>query len=414
MLIKQINVYMYVYNRVNSVYTFLASSFIMSDSRSFNFFIEHEKKKDQSVSDPSCGIPKIILGAIPFGGSLNSSDTARVINEFINDLGERNIDGAYLYGNEETVSTKIASISNAIKKAQISTKVTPMFADNNPDHPFGAFPYPSKKYLGLTPESIRKQVNISLNKLQRDSVDVLYLHWMDITTDINITLRTINDLYQQGKFHRFGLSNFYSWQVAQIYTICKQNNYILPTVYQGHYNPICRDVETELMPCLRYFGIDFYAFGILANGLLAGGYYKDYKEFDEKTSGHRMGVYFSNQLYWRKSYFEAFKIIKETADKLYGINNVNYSDLTMRWMAHHSYLGSNDGIVCGISKYKYFKQTINSIKYGKPLEKEMLKAFDEAWNIAKKETRGYLQWNTQYGIIRTDDPFIQKGLRCRL
>lgn len=36
----------------------------------------------------------------------------------------------------------------------------------------------------------------------------------------------------QGKFVELGLSNYASWEVAEIYTLCKSNGWILPTVYQ--------------------------------------------------------------------------------------------------------------------------------------------------------------------------------------
>lgn len=37
---------------------------------------------------------------------------------------------------------------------------------------------------------------------------------------------------QQGKFEELGLSNYAAWEVAEIYTLCKINNWVLPTVYQ--------------------------------------------------------------------------------------------------------------------------------------------------------------------------------------
>ena len=53
---------------------------------------------------------------------------------------------------------------------------------------------------------------------------------------------------------------FDSWEVAQIMEICKANGYVQPVAYQGIYNAINRKVEPELFPCLRKFGIAFYAF----------------------------------------------------------------------------------------------------------------------------------------------------------
>ena len=36
----------------------------------------------------------------------------------------------------------------------------------------------------------------------------------------------------QGKFVELGLSNYASWEVAEICTLCKKNGWIVPTVYQ--------------------------------------------------------------------------------------------------------------------------------------------------------------------------------------
>jgi len=44
----------------------------------------------------------------------------------------------------------------------------------------------------------------------------------------------------EGKFKELGLSNFAAWEVADVYHICKKNGWVLPTVYQGMYNPITR------------------------------------------------------------------------------------------------------------------------------------------------------------------------------
>lgn len=42
-------------------------------------------------------------------------------------------------------------------------------------------------------------------------VKILYLHAPDHETPLLETLTAINDLYKEGKFEEFGLSNFSSW-----------------------------------------------------------------------------------------------------------------------------------------------------------------------------------------------------------
>ena len=99
-----------------------------------------------------------------------------------------------------------------------------------------------------------------------------YLHGPDRTTPYEETLKAVNELYKEGKFKRFGISNYMSWEVAEICEICKTNGYILPSAYQGIYNAIHRKVEPELFPCLRKFGIAFYEFNPLGGGLFTGRY----------------------------------------------------------------------------------------------------------------------------------------------
>jgi hypothetical protein len=42
--------------------------------------------------------------------------------------------------------------------------------------------------------------------------------------------------------------------------ICRANGWVQPTAYQGVYSAVQRSVEPELFPCLRKFGLSFYAY----------------------------------------------------------------------------------------------------------------------------------------------------------
>ena len=98
------------------------------------------------------------------------------------------------------------------------------------------------------------------SRVRASSIDMWYLHGPDRTTPFAVTLKAVDELHKEGKFKRFGISNFMSWEVAEMVSICRQNGYIQPTAYQGIYNAIHRKVEPELFPCLRKFGIAFYEF----------------------------------------------------------------------------------------------------------------------------------------------------------
>jgi aflatoxin B1 aldehyde reductase len=70
----------------------------------------------------------------------------------------------------------------------------------------------------------------------------------------------MNDDFQQGKFKKFGLSNYTAAEVQKFIDICEEKGYIKPSVYQGHYNAIVRGGEKELFPLLRKHNIAFFAY----------------------------------------------------------------------------------------------------------------------------------------------------------
>lgn len=86
---------------------------------------------------------------------------------------------------------------------------------------------------GLQAAKVKHSLQESLEALKTDKVHVFYLHAPDYATPIQETLKAVDELYREGKFDVFGLSNYPAWVVAQIYYLCKSNGYVVPTVYQG-------------------------------------------------------------------------------------------------------------------------------------------------------------------------------------
>ena len=96
-----------------------------------------------------------------------------------------------------------------------------------------------------------------------------YLHGPDRSVPYEDTLRAVNECYKEGKFKRFGISNYQSyvmfptsifvlplimlqsWEVAEMVGICKANGWIQPTAYQGIYNAIHRYVPSEIQQPTR-------------------------------------------------------------------------------------------------------------------------------------------------------------------
>ncbi|KAJ7617445.1 NADP-dependent oxidoreductase domain-containing protein [Mycena polygramma] len=146
------------------------------------------------------------------------------------------------------------------------------------------------------------------------------------------TLREVNNIYTEGVFERFGLSNFQSWEVAQICEICKRNGWVMPTVYQGLYNAQHRLVEAELFPCLRAYGISFYVFNPLAGGFLTSRYTRDQAAFNdgERFDPSRKQGQLHRMRYWNEPNFKALDLLRPAIAP----HGITESEAALRWLAH--------------------------------------------------------------------------------
>lgn len=63
-------------------------------------------------------------------------------------------------------------------------------------------------------------------------------------------------------------------------------------------------------------------------------------------------------------------------------HNLTSIEVAIRWIAHHSALGDEDGIIIGASKAEQVRETVIMIKKG-PLPKEVLRTAEDLWSAVK-------------------------------
>lgn len=301
-----------------------------------------------------------------FGGAAFMGDTADLdsVIQFLNTLDELNIttiDTAEGYGPSEELLGK----AGAASRFTIDTKQSSGFQGP-----------PSTK------EVIVESGKTSLKKLQTDSVDVYYLHAPDPRVPLQDTLSGINELHKQGAFKRFGLSNFRAHQVEEIVAIAKESGFVLPSVYQGSYNPVGRRTEDEVLPVLRKHNIAFYAYSPIAGGFLS----KSKAELTDPSG--RFGdaknplnkLY--NQLYNRPSFLNALDVWENIARD----EGVSRSELAYRWVVCHSKLDGKlgDAVILGARNSLQLRDTVEAIWKG-PLSDAAAKKIDEVWQIVKAD-----------------------------
>jgi aflatoxin B1 aldehyde reductase len=226
------------------------------------------------------------------------------------------------------------------------------------------------------PSDVRRGLMRSLEVLKCSKIDMFYLHGPDRKTPFIDTLREVNKLHLEGYFNRFGISNYMSWEVAQICEICAANSWIKPSVYQGIYSALHRSIEPELIPSLRYYNISLYAFQPLAGGFLTGRYTRTTDSFEP---GSRFDPKISHSAlhrgrYWNDCYFDALDMIRAAADK----HGLTVAEVALRWVEHHSLMREGDAIIVGASSARHLEENLVDLEKGM-LPEDVVEAVDGAW-----------------------------------
>lgn len=232
----------------------------------------------------------------------------------------------------------------------------------------------------LDAASLRAGLLASLEALGCERVDLWYLHGPDRSIPLEETLAEVDKLHKEGRFLRWGVSNFMAWEVAAICELCAQHGWTPPSVYQGVYNALHRTVEHELLPCLRAYNLAFYAFNPLAGGFLSDRYHRDTSDAEVepgcKFDTGRMQGRMYRARYWNEANFEALEGLREAA----GREGVRESEAALRWLVHHSELRRERGdkIIIGASSVEQCEGNLRDLEGG-PLGEGVRRALDVGW-----------------------------------
>jgi aryl-alcohol dehydrogenase-like predicted oxidoreductase len=142
-------------------------------------------------------------------------------------------------------------------------------------------------------KSMVRSVERSLQRLQTDYVDLLYLHAWESTTPVEEVLRAMDDLVRAGKVLYLGMSDIPAWQVSRMQAIGDLRGWSPLVALQIEYSLIERTVERDLIPMAREMGLGVVPWSPLASGVLTGKYSRadlDIGEGSPQPSGTRKNV----------------------------------------------------------------------------------------------------------------------------
>jgi aryl-alcohol dehydrogenase-like predicted oxidoreductase len=122
---------------------------------------------------------------------------------------------------------------------------------------------------GLSPERIVAACDESLSRLGTDHLDFYLLHVPDAKTPIERSLEGMKTLLDRGKIRAWGTSNYASWQLVEVMSLCDRAGMQRPALSQQLYNALVRQLDVEYFPFAARYGHHTAVYNPLAGGLLA-------------------------------------------------------------------------------------------------------------------------------------------------
>ena len=253
-------------------------------------------------------------------GGTERKDAVEAIRAAYNH-GVTSIDTAPVYGqgiSEEIVGEAIKNIPR--DKVQILTKYGMRW-----DIVKGDFGFKSKDndgndidiYKYAAKDSIIKECELSLRRLNTDYIDLYQIHWPDITTPIEETMEAVGQLIQQGKVRYAGVCNYKADQVKEA------QQHINLVSNQVPYSMVLRNIEEDVVPFCITNNVSVLAYSPLQRGLLTGKIKPGHK-FAE--GDHRAGLY-----YFKDKNIETTNKFLDKLRLLAKEKNAALSQLVIRW-----------------------------------------------------------------------------------
>lgn len=273
-------------------------------------------KSKVSVSPLTLGT--FAIGGFMWGGN-EKKDSIEAIEAAI-DNGITSIDTAPVYGfglSEQIVGEAIKTSDRS--KLQLLTKFGLVWGEQAEGDFFFEGEDKGRKFPVLRngkKESVIREVEASLKRLQTDYIDLIQLHWPDPQTPISETMEAMEYLLKQGKVKAVGVSNY---QLAQLEEGLKTT-----TIHSNQvpYSMLNRSIESDMIPFAIEQNIGIIAYSPLERGLLTG-----------KYSGQ---ISVLSQTDHRNSYFQKFndthlKALLHTLEDMASSYQCSITQLVLAW-----------------------------------------------------------------------------------
>jgi aryl-alcohol dehydrogenase-like predicted oxidoreductase len=226
--------------------------------------------KYRSLADTGVFVSELCLGTMTFGGrgqvwermgALEQQDADAIVHRAL-DAGINFIDTANVYATGESETLLGRALAGRRQDVVLATKVRGRMG-------------PGPNQVGLSRRHIIESVEASLARLGTDYIDLYQIHRPDAVTNVEDTLRALDDLVRAGKVRYIGCSNLPAWQMMKALAVSREQHLERFRCTQSFYSLVGRDLEREILPLVEDQKLGLLVWSPLAGGFLSGKFTRD-------------------------------------------------------------------------------------------------------------------------------------------
>jgi aryl-alcohol dehydrogenase-like predicted oxidoreductase len=330
----------------------------------------------RELADTGVFVSELCLGTMTFGGrgqvweamgGLEQKGVDDLVHGAL-DAGINFVDTANVYSTGESETMLGKALAGRRHDVVLATKVRGRMG-------------PGPNQVGLSRLHVMQAVEASLKRLGTDYIDLYQIHRFDLLTNIEDTLRTLDDLVRGGKVRYIGCSNLAAWQLMKALAVSREQGLERFKCTQSYYSLAGRELEREMIPLLKDQKLGLLVWSPLAGGFLSGKF--------TRNSGDDAA---------RRAKFDFPPVNKEkgfdildVAKAIAGRQGVSVAQIALAWILANSAVSS---VIIGARKPSQLEDNLKAVDV--KLSAEDLKALDEASTLSPE----YPAWMDSLGADR--------------
>lgn len=293
------------------------------------------------INKTDISVSSLCMGGCPLGGygwgNVQRNDLVNAVKTAKdNGINVFDTSDTYGLGESERVLADAFGVDN--KDVVINTK-------------FGVRVENGKTVYDNTRAYAIRAVEESLKRLNRDYIDIYYVHYRDGVTPLSDLIETLEYIKKQGKIRYYALSNAHEKDYDELRALGKDNPFVS---IQNEYSLACRKFEKELFTFRDEFLMTPFTWGSLGQGVLTGKYGKDCKFENNDRRSREIYVNFRGEKLDKN--LKIVDVLKEISNEV----DKPISVVAIRWIL--DYLKGSVAIV-GAKNPKQVLQNIQTLDW---------------------------------------------------